>query len=220
MINNTNNINIMTGIITIAEMLGEMFAPFVEVIVHDYQKPEASVVFIANGHITGRAIGSALTDLGIKRLAGEVIPDRLVGYSNTAPDGRPLKSSSLAFRDSNGEYLAALCLNVDVSFFDQIRNVLDVFLKGTESKLVGKSENFNAITPSAEIRKAIDNWNFENANYDKQLSADDKRKLVFYLLKNGHFNKRGAVSIVADELSISRPTVYRYLEEANNGTFI
>ena len=46
----------------VVPILGAMAGPHLEVVLHDVTRPEGSVVGIANGHITGRVVGSSVLD--------------------------------------------------------------------------------------------------------------------------------------------------------------
>lgn len=44
----------------------------------------------------------------------------------------------------------------------------------------------------------------------QSLSNDQKRTVVEHLYRQGHFKKRGAVTIMADLLGLTRPSIYNY----------
>lgn len=46
----------------VVPMLAAMAGPHLEVVLHDVARPEGSVVAIANGHISGRAVGSSVLE--------------------------------------------------------------------------------------------------------------------------------------------------------------
>jgi predicted transcriptional regulator YheO len=37
--------------------------------------------------------------------------------------------------------------------------------------------------------------------------------VIAYLIEGGHLNKRGAVAIIGEALSVTRPTVYKYIKQ-------
>jgi predicted transcriptional regulator YheO len=37
--------------------------------------------------------------------------------------------------------------------------------------------------------------------------------VIAYLIKGGQLNKRGAVTIIGEALSVTRPTVYKYIKQ-------
>ena len=98
----------------IVEALGQTFAPLVEVLLHDLTDPDNAVVAIAN-HLSGRQPGDAVTEMGLARIADPAFPEVIANYANRFPDGRPAKSTSIGLKNSRGEYVGAICLNMDIS---------------------------------------------------------------------------------------------------------
>lgn len=205
---------ILAHYVNMAQVLGEMFAPILETVVHDLRKPEHSIIAIYNGHLTGREVGGKATNLGRRLLEGD-FPDVLVGYENESPNGQKLKSSSLAIRKDDGTLIGVLGLNMNVSYFEQFSSFIEQFISSKKSDHVSVPEDFKTSpdgvsTPKEDIREAITyyitsrNWNTHTLSYA------DKREIVEYLYRNGHFKSRGAVTIIAEELGLTRPSVYNY----------
>lgn len=195
--------------INVAEVLGAMFAPILEVVVHDLRTPEHSIIAIYNGHLSGRQVGDAATDLGRRLLDGS-FPDRVIGYPNETPDGQKLKSSSLAIRDDNGEVIGVLGLNLDIAYFDQFGKFISHMISTTQSPYVTEAELFEISTPSDDIKDAIQHFLIQQNWTTRTLSNTDKRAVVAFLYRKGYFKNRGAVTIIARELGLSRPSVYNY----------
>lgn len=202
--------HILDHYVTVAETLGTMLAPILEVAVHDLRQPEASIIAIYNGHLTGRDVGDGATDLGLRRLRGEDVPDTIVGYANESPDGTKMKSSSLAIRDDEGALIGALCLNLDISYFEQYGKFVQRLISTHESTHIDDGEDFGATSPAEDIRDAIDQICFSNGWMGRSLSNDQKRTIVEVLYRQGHFKKRGAVTIIAEQLGLTRPSIYNY----------
>lgn len=202
--------------IDVAKVLGEMFAPVLETVVNDLSKPKHSIIAIFNGQVTGRKIGDGTTELGYRRIAKEDIPDLLINYTNESPDGRKLKCSSIAIRDENGKLLGSFCLNFDITYFSQMGTFLEQFITCTPNFFVSERDKFQGVpSPQEEIRNSVrsflvkKNWQSRN-----NLAGFQKREVIRHLYREGHFNKRGAVTIVAKALAVTRPSVYSYLKEA------
>ena len=70
----TSNHQIFEHYIRVGEIIAEKFSPYLEVIIHDLQDPEHSIIAIFNNHITGRKIGDGTSDIGYKKLANK-LPD-------------------------------------------------------------------------------------------------------------------------------------------------
>ena len=94
----------------VTKVLGQMFAPIMEVLVFDLRTPERSVIAIENGHITNRKVGHPTSDLGSRRLKKGDVPNMLINYANQSPTGHNLKSSSLAIKNEKGNTIGVLCI--------------------------------------------------------------------------------------------------------------
>ncbi len=178
----------------IGELLAEMFEPHLEVAVHDLRYPEHSIIAIFNGHITGRNIGEGTSDLGYEKVSGKV-PDKVVNYKNESPDGKPLKSSSLTIRNNKGNIIGSLGLNYNEN----------TITHGKEAFFYGNTKE--------DIHIAINHYKISNGLTNKVLSRKDKQDVIRFLINGGHLNKRGAVAIIGEALSVTRPTVYKYINE-------
>ncbi len=196
----------------IGELLAEMFEPHLEVAVHDLRYPEHSIIAIFNGHITGRNIGEGTSDLGYEKVSGKV-PDKVVNYKNESPDGKPLKSSSLTIRNNKGDIIGSMGLNYDISVFDQFSNVLSIFTNTEENTIIHGKEAFFYGNTKEDIQIAINHYKISNGLTNKVLSRKDKHDVIRFLINGGHLNKRGAVAIIGEALSVTRPTVYKYINE-------
>ncbi len=203
---------ILAHYVKIGELLAEMFEPHLEVAVHDLRYPEHSIIAIFNGHITGRNIGEGTSDLGYEKVSGKV-PDKVVNYKNESPDGKPLKSSSLTIRNNKGDIIGSLGLNYDISVFDQFSNVLSIFTNTNENTITRGKEAFFYGNTKEDIHIAINHYKISNGLTNKVLSRKDKQDVIRFLINGGHLNKRGAVAIIGEALSVTRPTVYKYINE-------
>src|SRR5215472_9311230 len=98
----------------IAQGLGETFAPFCEVVLHDLTDPKNAIVAIHN-NLSGRKVGQPATELGLARIDDPDYAQLISNYANAFTDGRQAKSTSIGIKDASGTYVAALCLNVDLT---------------------------------------------------------------------------------------------------------
>jgi len=187
----------------IAAGLGETLAPFTEVVVHDLRSPRHAILAIHN-NLSGRSVGEPATELGLARIADHHFPQVLANYPNQFSDGRRAKSTSVGIKDSEGRYIAALCLNVDVTLFRSIQNLLEQFA-GTQGTPVRESLD----PASAEsIRERIDRFAVGLATTPQALRAEHRRELIQRLKAEGFLEIRRAMEIVAQHLGVSRATVY------------
>ena len=61
------------------------------------------------------AASDPATELGRARIADAGYPQVVANYANHFADGRPAKSTSIGIKDGEGNYVAALCLNMDLT---------------------------------------------------------------------------------------------------------
>jgi len=188
----------------IAQGLGETFAPFCEVVVHDLMHPRHAILSIHN-NLSGRKTGDPATELGLARILDPEFPQVVANYANQFPDGRPAKSTSIGIKDSSGQFVAALCMNVDLTLFRGLQNVLTQFGNVGDNAVVKES-----LDPSSAeaIRNRIDQFAARRATTPRSLKTEDRRTLMRELKDSGCMEVRRSMETVALHLGVSRATVY------------
>lgn len=98
--------------VPLARMLAQTFGQDSEVVLHDLDCPEHSVVHVENPSVTGRKVGQSFDQL-VRQviLSNELKEDFVANYYFTAPNGKRIRSSTLLIRDGDGRLTGALCLN-------------------------------------------------------------------------------------------------------------
>ena len=127
-----------------------------------------------------------------------------------------MKSSTLTIRNSDNKIIGSLGLNYDISVFNQFSEVLSFFTQTDDSKSIKETESFFYGSTKEDIQIAIDHFRVSHGLISKVFSRIDKVNVIAYLVKGGHLNKRGAVAIIGEALSITRPTVYKYIKQSQN----
>ena len=103
-----------------------------------------------SSHIWRRRVGlPPVTELGLARIASPDFPSIIANYANQFADGRPVKSTSIGIKDISDKYVAALCLNVDMTLFPGIQRALAQFTEIESSAVV---EHLEPATGSEAIR--------------------------------------------------------------------
>ena len=193
-----------------------------EVVIHDLQRPESSIVDIVNGHVSGRQVGSPIiagpaddlafgTLIGGKSAAQSNEVRVAANYTSRAGEGRPLRSSSVVLFDETGQAAAALCVNVDMGAIERIQRELQSVLVPTIVPPAAESRNEANIEGLIEeiIVAAIDG---AGAPVDR-MSKVEKKAAVATMHERGLFVIRGSVERVAARLGVTKFTIYNYLEE-------
>jgi predicted transcriptional regulator YheO len=196
--------NLLAQMQQVAEGLGKTLAPFCEVVLHDLTQPEHAILAIHN-NLSGRAVGEPATELGLARAADPAFEQVIANYPNTFPDGRLAKSTSVGIKDSEGQYIAALCLNVDLTVFRSLNSMLTQF--GSVDTALAVSETMVPAGADA-IRQRIDQFAARLSTTPRALKADERKALMRELKEAGLSDVRRAMDIVAAYLNVSRATVY------------
>lgn len=204
----------------VVPMLAAMAGPHLEVVLHDVWRPEGSVIAIANGHISGRKVGSSVLegphgDKGFAAATRVVAPGGAVhsivdGYETETADGRKLKSASAIFRDADGIPFATLCLNADVSAFSGMHAWLEQMLAPIRQIAAP------APPPAPATEQQMDTLMREIIGDAVPLAAmkrEQKIQAVCEMQRRGLFIVKGGVQRAAEALGVSRFTIYNYMEE-------
>jgi predicted transcriptional regulator YheO len=182
-----------------------------EVVLHSFESLECSVIHIANGHITGRGLGSPITDLGMKILqeAADTSKDVTGCYYSKTTDGKTLRSITIMIRNPSGKPIGMICinLNMDAPLLSLINTLAVPQAESPESP-----ENF--VANLDELIKTTLRETIAAINGHSDIPNHEKNKIIVCELnKKGMFDIRGAIDIVARELSVSRYTIYNYIRE-------
>ncbi len=196
--------NLLDQLQHVADGLGKTLAPFCEVVLHDLTEPEHAILAIHN-NLSGRSVGAPATELGLARAADPAFEQVIANYPNTFPDGRLAKSTSIGIKDSSGKYVAALCLNVDLTVFRSLNAMLTQF--GSVDTTAAVSETMGPSGADA-IRLRIDQFAARLGTTPRALKADERKALMRELKESGLSDVRRAMDIVAAYLNVSRATVY------------
>lgn len=205
---------ILQALIPIVEGLAQTFGKNCEVVLHDINIPQNSIVAIANGHVSGRTIGGPMSEYGLATLKKAQFDKDKINYMKKTSDGRVLKSSLMYVKDEVGEVIGFLCTNFDISEITVARNILNdmIDINAQDSLVESQEESFGSTIN--EVLSNIVNKNLESFGKPVAfMSKEDKVNIVETLEDKGVFLIKGAVDYVAKVLCVSRYTIYNYLDE-------
>ncbi|ONH51587.1 Predicted transcriptional regulator YheO, contains PAS and DNA-binding HTH domains [Pseudomonas cedrina] len=187
----------------IAEGLSKTFSPFCEVVLHDLRDPSHAILAIHN-NLSGRQEGDPATELGLARIADPAYPQVIANYPNQFKDGRAAKSTSIGIKDSTGRYVAALCMNIDLTVFRGLQVTLEQFASFGGDR---PDESLEAATADA-IRARIDQFAARISTTPRALKTAERRALLQELKDAGQLEVRKSMETIASYLGVSRTTVY------------
>lgn len=186
-----------------------------EVVVHDITAPECSLIAIRN-NLSGRSIGDPMTDLA-KELQREGTYTDLPYVSNYSGKSQERDFlSSTYFIKNEGRLIGLLCINRDMSAVQNLNAALSVLLDRYNLNRQTEDSQYreNLDTPVTDmLNSRIEEIVHANGIDPARMSAQERARIVHRLSEEGLLNVKGAVACIAAQLSVSVPTVYRYLNK-------
>lgn len=196
----------------LADGIAAHFGSKCEVVIHDVNSRhmDHSIVYIVNGHVTGRKVGDGASKVVLDQLQSQNMETKdHLRYLTRTPDGKILKSSSLYIRNSKGVVVAIFSINYDVTSLMLIKQeVEDMVLPAeTESKEPEKLINVNDVLDEL-IKQSVAMIGKPVALMNK----DDKIRAIRFLNESGAFLVTKSGDKVAKYFGISKYTLYSYID--------
>lgn len=224
------------------DFLEQLLGPDYEIVLHDMSLNNGEIVKIANGNITGRRVGGALTDGGKKSIAEGIYKD-IEFHSNFHTRnkfGKLLRSCALFIKDENNNLDGILVVNFDDSKFINIVEQLlklihsETFIEERKSIENDGDETITVINDSIQdiinytINDVLEHDTSINLAHEMSavrdnlitfMSTQTRYNIIKELDEKGIFQIKGSVQEAAKLLNCSTPSIYRYLtmiKEDNN----
>lgn len=184
-----------------------LFHPFVEAAVHDLEQGRVVAIY---HNISQRIVGEPSP---LKELKVEIkdFPDFFSPYYKQNWDGRSLKCTSITMRNKKGVPIGLICINADVSAFQDGCKLLEAFLT-IKTNADNPIEIFGSECQT-QVESVIQQFLDEKHLFSNHLSRDQKKELVKRLYRKGVFNFKNAAPFIAKKLNTSRASIYNYIKQ-------
>lgn len=205
----------------ILTLLERHFNDNCEIVLHDLLKPyEHTIVDIRNGDVTGRKIGGCGSNLGLEVLKGSVKNGDIYNYITYTDNNKVLRSSTIYIRDDDENVIGSICINTDISESLAFEKYLKNF-----NKYSVEINNIDNNESSPQVKEFfVDNIQdlliqlFAQAENSVGVPAalmnrNEKLDFLKYLDEKGAFLITKSGEKVCEFLSISKYTLYKYLDE-------
>ena len=204
---------ILAQYIPLAHMIAQTIGDDCEVVLHDLENPQQSVVYIVNNRVTGRQVGVSFDHLVPQVILSKKLDHDIVTnyYFHTA-DGRLIKSSTALLKDFGGKVVGALCINIDTTKISQQIEWLQSLMPGSEENAAPAEVSQEELTHVSEIVTDLIDKIIGNKDMAR-LRREEKLELIRFMDQRGIFLLKGAVDQVGSRMGISRVTVYSYIDE-------
>lgn len=198
----------------VAESIGALFGRNCEIVIHDLNHPQSSVIKVVNGGVTGRKVGQSIRDLVISVLLSDKYSnDMLANYRSISSDNeKVIKSSTALIRDNAGIPIGAFCINFDITDLLTVQPQLNDLTYTTdaqpsETRLEDLPQDVMQI-----VNHIIEQSIITVGKPVDTLSKNERMEIVKFLDEKGVFLIKGGVEKVAAALKVSRYTIYSYLD--------
>jgi len=204
-------------LVSTAHGIARQFGKDCEVCIHDLsvKDVEHTIIFIINGHVSGRKIGDGASKVVLETLEaiekGDIIVDHL-GYRTTTQDGRILKSSTVFLKDSTGKYRWVLGINYDVT---ALMNV-DAALQSITT-VESQDSNGDRQIP-LNVNDLLDNLINQSVKRIGKppalMNKEEKIQAIQFLRDAGAFLITKSGDKVSNFYGISKFTLYSYIDQS------
>ena len=204
-------------LVSTAHGIARQFGKDCEVCIHDLSVKdlEHTIIFIINGHVSGRKIGDGASKVVLETLEaiekGDIIVAHL-GYRTTTQDGRILKSSTVFLKDSTGKYRWVLGINYDVT---ALMNV-DAALQSITT-VESHDSNGDGQIP-LNVNDLLDNLINQSVKRIGRppalMNEEEKIQAIQFLRDAGAFLITKSGDKVSNFYGISKFTLYSYIDQS------
>lgn len=187
------------------------FGKLCEVVIHDVQATdlEKSIVYIENGHISGRHVGDGPSHIVLE--ARKEDPTDRTGkfaYFTKTKDGRVFRSSTVYIRDDEGHIKYAFCINFDITDYMVIQNGLNRITDSLSNN--GSSNSVEKITNNVAdlLDDLLEQCEEQVGVPAKMMNKQERLVAIKYLNDAGAFLISKSADKICDYFGISRFTLY------------
>ena len=207
----------------LVDFLGHILGPDYEVALHELKDDSNEIIAIANGELTGRHLGSPLSNKMLEYLTSHLYEtqDYVLRFESTAITGKKMCSNSLFIKGPHNELAGLLCINFDSSRYQELSaRVMDLcsnMLDDTDPTAEPPEKTYPTSIAGATasiVSEVVSGYPVPV----ERLTQDEKMEIMAALNRKGVFLLKGSVSYVAKELHSSEASIYRYLGKLNNRT--
>lgn len=198
-----------------AEAIANTFGSYCETLIHDMTIPGHPIIAIWNGSVSGRAVGSTVNifgrdDAGMPSHYSKYHTTRnLVGTLAITEDGHFIKSTTINYTGEGYHY--ALGINFDFTMINGTVNTLTELIRTGDTL---SNELLDPRDPKGmQLEELFDICLAEIGKPISEMKKSDRLRLIALLKQHNAFRFQKSISYVAEQLSVSRNTIYKYYHE-------
>ncbi|EEU77223.1 conserved hypothetical protein [Enterococcus faecalis E1Sol] len=204
----------LTFLTQIAKGLAGQFGENCEVVIHQINEDNInnSIVSIENGHVSSRHLGDGPSQVVLEALKKD--PSELndhINYLTRTHDGRILKSSTMYFKDEDGQLDGIFAINYDITTLIAAESNLKSLISTAEPE-----EDKDPDYIPQDVNELLDDLIHESVKLVGKpvplMTKDDKIKCIQFLNNKGAFLVTKSGDKVSNFFNISKYTLYSYID--------
>lgn len=199
----------------VGKAIATQFGEDCEVVIHKINPEDMdhSIISIENGHVTARHIGDGPSQVVLDTMKKDPaeLQDRF-NYLTRTHDGRVLKSSTVYFKNGEGQLECIFSINFDTSSLYAAENAI--------KKLTATAEDEKTADPDfipKDVNELLDELIMESVKIVGKpvamMTKDDKIKAIQFLNKKGAFLITKSGDKISKFFNISKYTLYNYIAD-------
>ncbi len=193
-----------------------------EILLSDTEKVIYAENPLEEGHKPGMPIGDIERSLVEKRIYADI--DYTINYRSLTQSRKRLRAATFFIKNDKGALIGMMTVNTEVDKLIRLRGMIDDMVNGRQSNThsveddTHKDEYYETISMSIEqVMSSIIEENIARYGVPvERLRPEEKLSIVKKLDDVGAFLVKGSVAEVAQRLSSSEATIYRYLQQINS----
>lgn len=196
----------------IGKAIAAQFGNDCEVVIHkiDPEDMNHSIIFIENGHVSSRQVGDGPSQVVLETLKKD--PSELkdhFNYLTQTQDGRILRSSTLYFKDSEGNLEAIFSINYDSTSLLAAEHAIH------KLTMTSEEQNENPSKIPKDVNQLLDDLILESVKLVGKpvslMTKEDRIKAIQFLNSKGAFLITKSGDKVSKFFNISKYTLYSYI---------
>ncbi|MEK9657495.1 MAG: helix-turn-helix domain-containing protein [bacterium] len=208
-----NNLEIFEIYESLAGTLTKMLYPIVECSILDYSDPNNTLCHnIFKNKKTTLKGKENIPEIYQKNKIQEKLKSNLVNFCYENKKGKKLKTSAIGIYNNNS-LIGCFTIHIEISFFENFVKYINHFINTEENSFIIENQRFDASKIENDMSSVIENYMLENNLINEKIKKTHKKEIIQLLLQKEFLSRKGAITNIANHLSLSRPTVYRYIKE-------
>ena len=214
------NREIVESYIPMAKFLAAVLGPSCEVVLHDLEDLDHSLVYVANGSLSGREAGDGLINFNVGILfdmnnCKEDFQANVISYPES-DDEEAMRISCFFIREK-GKTIGFLGVNQSMTRLQKLRAELDCVMNLPQAS----APNLPLHGKVLSAKNLIDTYLQEplanvGCSDPERLTKEKRKQVIDYLERKNIFAVKGCVNHIARCLRVSAPTIYRYISEVKD----